>query len=101
MENLLYSRKYRALSQVIEDVDPYGFPGRRQTPFVPIFTLKSQLAPDNSINGYAAGWNNAIGMRQSDDELRDAQISGVLPHSILDRNTQLVLVDTVGHDYLF
>ena len=100
-ENLRFSKKYVSLSQIVEEKDPYGFPGRRQTPFQPIYSLQSRLEPDNSANGYPAGFNNFIGLRDDEDELRDPEVPGINPVSYQPPVQQLVTVNTVGHNWLY
>lgn len=67
---LFVTKEFKCTSQVVPDKCPFGFEGRRQTPFIPINTLSPDIKPDVSLNGVPVEWYDDDKMRDDDDELR-------------------------------
>ena len=94
--------QFKSTSEIIPSVDPFGFPGRRQTPFIP----NNQLAPgfhrDVDMNGMPIEWNREDIMHRHSNEMRmPLYPDPVPPHPYWTAKYQLEQVNTKGFNYIY
>ena len=92
---------YKCTSEVVPEKCPFGFPGRRQTPFIPINTLSSDIKPDVSLNAVPVEWYDDDKMRDDDDQLRFRLEPGVKSTSYQTKQVQLDTMNTAGLSWQF
>ena len=99
--DLYITEDYRCTSEVVPEKCPFGFPGRRQTPFIPINTLSPDIKPDVSLNGVPVDWYDEDKMRDDDDQLRFPLERGVKSTSYQTKQVQLDTMNTAGLSWQF
>jgi hypothetical protein len=92
---------YKCTSEVVPEKCPFGFPGRRQTPFIPINTLSPDIKPDVSLNGLPVDWYDEDKMRDDDDQLRFPLQPSVKTTSYQTKQVQLDTMNTAGLSWQF
>ena len=68
--DIFITKDFKCTSEVVPEKCPFGFEGRRQTPFIPINTLSPDIKPDVSLNGVPVDWYDDDKMRDDDSQLR-------------------------------
>ena len=99
--DLYITNDYKCTSEVVPGTCPFGFQGRRQTPFIPINTLSPDIKPDVSLNGVPVDWYDEDKMRDDDDQLRFPLEPGVKSTSYQTKEQQLKKLNTAGLSWQF
>ena len=93
---------YKSTSDLLPNPCPFGFQGRRETPFIPINTLGNGYSRDVSYNGLPVEWYDDHVMKDDDDEWRaplQASTQKSMPY--FTPAQQIQDVNATGYNWLY
>jgi hypothetical protein len=100
--SLYVTPSFKSSSAVLPNPCPFGFQGRRETPFIPINTLGSGFSADVSLNGLPAEYYDHVDMADDDSEHRSPLTSSdVRPISQFTHTQQIQKIDAVGLSWIY
>ena len=95
------TKDFKCTSEVVPETCPFGFAGRRQTPFIPINTLSPDLKRDVSVNGVPVEWYDEDAMRDDDNQLRFPLEPSAKTSSYQTPAAQITKINTAGLSWQF
>jgi hypothetical protein len=98
---IFVTKEFKCTSEVVPETCPFGFPGRRQTPFIPINTLSPDIKPDVSLNGVPVDWYDEDKMRDDEDQLRFPLEPSAKTSSYQTPAAQILKINTAGLSWQF